>query len=69
MSDSGVGNETSDSTTEAQELHQKLGMAAEELEAVRVDLITQLQQMREVSKQAKEECEEQRQRLETWRTS
>ena len=37
-------------------------MAAEELKAVRADLTTQLQQMREASKQAKEECEEQREK-------
>ena len=43
-----------------QELKQKLGMAADELEVVRGDLTAQLQQMREATEQAQKECEEQR---------
>ena len=44
-----------------QELRQKLEMAAEE----RCDLSVQLQQMREASEKAKDECEEQRQRAQS----
>ena len=62
---------TSDSNThedgaegaEVQELRQKLTMAAEELEAVRVELTKQLHQTQEMAEASKEENEEQRQEV------